>query len=126
MNSPFRLSSRAWMIIPSCAIGFLIWINCDRVQRVEYVSNLADWSVDTPAVDPTSPTGYADGTRRLLVPDHNHDSYQWIATTQQMLASGQWRVRHVGYYNAPFRRDVHSAPPPPGLVAPPGSGEHAV
>ncbi len=99
------------MIIPSCAIGFLIWINCDRVQRVEYVSNLADWSVDTPAVDPTSPTGYADGTRRLLVPDHNHDSYQWIATTQQMLASGQWRVRHVDYDNAPFGRELHSASP---------------
>jgi hypothetical protein len=94
------------MIIPLCAVGFLVWTNYERARRVDYVTNTDS---EDAAVDATSPTGYADGKRWLIVPEHNNRSYQWIAETQQMLARREWRMRHVDYDNAPFGREVHSA-----------------
>jgi hypothetical protein len=44
----------------------------------------------------------------LLAPGHNNESYQWIMQTQQMLATREWRLRHVGYDNAPAGRAVVS------------------
>lgn len=95
-------------MIPLCAFGFLVWADYARVQRVQYVSSIDREDV---AVDAASPTGYGGGLRWLIVPEHNSRSYQWIAETQQMLARGEWRVRHVDYENAPFGREVHSASP---------------
>lgn len=109
MRLPHWLSARAWLILPFLALGFTLWVNHVRVQQVEYVSQLAiGQSVKT---DAASPTGYAGGIRMLIVPGHNNDSYQWIAQTQQMLAAGEWRLRHVDYDNAPFGRTVESASP---------------
>lgn len=108
MSSPIRLSARAWMLVPLCAFGFLVWANYARVLRVEHVTNTD--KVDA-QMDAASPTGYAGGKRWLIVPEHNNRSYQWIAETQQMLAMGEWRVRHVDYENAPAGREVHSASP---------------
>src|SRR5690606_34903060 len=39
---------------------------------------------------------------------HNNETYQWIAQTQQMLATGEWRLRHTRYDNAPAGRPVSS------------------
>ena len=108
MPLPFRLPARAWMLIPLCACGLLAWVNYQRVQRVEYVTNTDH---EEAVVDAASPTGYAGGKRWLIVPEHNNRSYQWIAETQQMLARHEWRVRHVDYENAPVGREVHSASP---------------
>jgi hypothetical protein len=107
MPPPPRSISRAWLLVPLCAFGFLIWTNVQRAQRVEAVTNTDREAV----IDATSPTGYAGGKRWLIVPEHNNRSYQWIAETQQMLARGEWRVRHVDYENAPSGREVHSASP---------------
>lgn len=87
--------------------GFLVWIAAARIQRAEHISGLAEPAV----VDRASPTGYAAGLRRLIVPEHNNESYQWIAQTQQMLARGQVRIRHVDYDNAPLGRDVRTPSP---------------
>ncbi len=106
MNFLHRLSSFAWVLALIGAGGFLLWINAARSQRVEFISGLAG---PTPGVDTTSPTGYAAGLRRMIAPEHNNDSYQWIAQTQQMLARGEWHVRHVEYDNAPSGRDVYSS-----------------
>ena len=108
MNFLPRLSSRIWIIALLAAGGFLLWIDAGRIRRVEYISALAE---PVEAVDAASPTGYAAGLRRLIVPEHNNDSYQWIAQTQQMLARGEWRVRHVAYDNAPLGRDVRTPSP---------------
>jgi hypothetical protein len=108
MTPPSRISSSAWIIVLLVAGVFLGWINFVRAQRVNYVTEL----VPTEAVvDAASPTGYAGGLRRLIAPEHNNDSYQWIAQTQQMLARGEWRVRHVDYDNAPLGREVISPSP---------------
>ena len=96
------------MIIPVAAFGFLVWTDYGRMQHAAYVSGVAG---EEAVVDPTSPTGYADGKRWLIVPEHDNHSYQWIAETQQMLARGEWRVRRTDDENAPYGREVHSASP---------------
>jgi hypothetical protein len=99
------------VLLPLCALGFLLWTDAARVKRIEYVSSLAPWSTEAPAIDARSPTGYAGGTRRLIALEHENRSYQWIVQTQQMIARGEWRVRHVDYDNAPFGRGTRSASP---------------
>ena len=103
MSIPSKLSARAWLLIPLCAVGFLVWTNLERAQRAEQVTNT---DREEAVVDAASPTGYAGGKRWLIVPEHNNRSYQWISETQQMLTHGQWRVRHLEYENAPFGREV--------------------
>lgn len=111
MSSPPRFAFPLWLIGPVLALGFLIWTNVARVQRVGYVTGIAEWSVDEPAANAASPTGYADNQRRLIVPEHNNESYQWIAQTQRMLTTGEWRIRHNDADNAPFGRDTHLPSP---------------
>lgn len=100
--------SRLGVLIVAVAWGLILWGSITRIRRVEYVSNLPVAAV-TP--DRASKTGYADGIRLLVVPDQNPASYQWIVQTQQMLAEGEWRLRHVEYDNAPDGRAVHTPSP---------------
>jgi len=108
MRLPPRLSHRAWIIAPICALEFVAWEDLERAQRVEFVSKVAS---EEARFDAASPTGYADGKRWLIVPEHNNPTYQWIEETQLMRARGDWRVRHADYENAPLGREVHSASP---------------
>ncbi|HTL67373.1 MAG TPA: hypothetical protein VL200_06915 [Lacunisphaera sp.] len=108
MTPAARFSSLLWLLAPLLAFGFIVWMAAARIHRIEYVTNLVETET---ALDPTSPTGYAGGLRKLIVPEHNNDSYQWIAQTQQMLAGGEWRVRHVSYDNAPAGRTVLTPSP---------------
>jgi hypothetical protein len=96
---------------PLCAFGFLIWVNALRVRHVEYVSGNAEWSATEPAPDTSVPAGYARWQPRLIVPDHDGSSYEWLDQTRQMFARREWRVRHIDYENAPFGREVSSASP---------------
>lgn len=108
MSLRARFRSHLWLfaLVSACAFG--LWLTVVRVQRVEFVTNL----VPTDAVvDPSSATGYAHGLRQLIVPEPNSAACQWIVQTQQMLARGEWRVRHEDYDNAPVGREVLSASP---------------
>ena len=96
------------MIVLLAALGFVGWLDVARVRQVEATSALVE---ELPATDAASPTGYAGGTRVLIVPEHIDESYQWIAQTQQMLAQREWRVRHIDYENAPFGREVFASSP---------------
>jgi hypothetical protein len=100
--------SWGWWLALLCAGGFLTWGNIQRGERVNHVTATDQ---EGAVIDADSPTGYAGGKRWLIVPEHNHRSYQWIAETQQMLARGEWRVRHVDYENAPHGRPVYTASP---------------
>ena len=103
-----RISSRLWLVVPVCACGFLVWTGLARLQRVEDVSGLAG---SGRVLSASSPTGYANGQRELIVPERDEHSFHWIAQTQQMFARGEWRVRYVDYDNAPFGREVSSPSP---------------
>lgn len=108
MNLHPRLFPLAWLILPLCACGFLVWAGEVRRERVAYVTNLAG---DELKVEAASPTGWAGGVRRLIVPENSNDSFDWIAGTQLMLARHDWRVRHIDYENAPFGHEVNAASP---------------
>lgn len=111
MSLRFRSNFLLWTVAPVCAVAFLLWLASVRIDRIAHVSAQSDWSVDVPAEDSSSLTGYAGGTRRHIVPGPNQPSYDWIAQTQQMLASRTWRLHHVDTDNAPFGCEVHAASP---------------
>ena len=98
--------SRSWILIPVLACVFILWTNASRIQRIERVS---DVGAEALKLDPSSQTGYEHGVRKLIVPERNAASYQWIGQTQQMLARGEWRIRQVEYDNAPEGRENHNA-----------------
>lgn len=103
-----QLRSRLWLIAPLCALAFFVTLNIARIGRVAMVTRAGD---EPPAVEGASPTGYRGGVRNLIVANHNNQSYQWIAQTQQAAEHGAWRVRFVNYDNAPFGRSVFSPSP---------------
>jgi hypothetical protein len=96
------------MGIPALALVFLLTITLVRIADVQRLTQLTS---RPPAIDASSPTGYAGGVRLLIAPGHNNESYQWIAQTQQMIATGEWRLRHVDYDNAPTGRTLYSPSP---------------
>lgn len=101
----------AWLL-GMAALLVVVWrFHGSTVRRVERMRDIPEWSVDSATPDSHSQTGYAGGVRRLLVQGANDASYQWIEQTQQMLATGDWRVRHVSHENAPAGRVVHAASP---------------
>jgi len=94
-----------WIVVAG-ALGFVCWSDVQRARQVAYISGI---DAESAVVDPKSPTGYANGKRWLIVPEHNNASYQWIAETQQMLARGDWRVRRTDSANAPFGHEVRAS-----------------
>ena len=41
----------------------------------------------------------------------DNDSYAWLAHARDLMASGDWRIRHTFMDNAPFGRDLHWSHP---------------
>lgn len=98
--------SRFWIIVLLGALGFLAWVNARRIARIESVTA---WQQDAAPLSADSATGYADGTRELIVADRLGVTQETIALTQQMLAAGELRPRSWAAENAPFGREVHSS-----------------
>lgn len=101
-------SPRLWMLAPVCACGFLIWTSVVRVRHLSYVATATGAVIE---MDYNSPTGYAGGVRAIIPASRDTVSLEPIAQTQQMLARGDLRVRHVDYDNAPVGREVLSTSP---------------
>ncbi|MBS0664378.1 MAG: hypothetical protein JSR48_14025 [Verrucomicrobia bacterium] len=106
-----KLRSKAWILAVVAVVAYFAWDTGVRWRHIREVSATYGVTVDAPAVDRSSPTGYADGKRSLLLPDRDMDGYHWIMQAQQASAEGRWRVRHVDYDGAPDGRDVHWAAP---------------
>jgi len=110
--SPFsRTAPRLWVVATLCALVVVGWMDLGRVRRIDAVSALQGRARKVDQRDTLSPTGYADRQREQIVPETDGESAQWISLTQQMLATGQARVRHLDYENAPSGHGV-SAPSP--------------
>ncbi|HWA25768.1 MAG TPA: hypothetical protein VG734_08915 [Lacunisphaera sp.] len=107
MTPPQSHVFRAWVLVPACALALIAWMARARVERIAFTTGQASWSVDAPAVDPASPTGYAGQVRQQLIPQGIAGSQEWLQQTQQMLRTGDWRMRHVDYDNAPWGRESH-------------------
>ncbi len=109
MNRFSRLCTHLWLVTLLGALALLGRIAADNLAQADRLSNLADG--DTIAVDAASPTGYAGGLRKLVLPEMRHETFEAIAQTQQMLATGDWRLRHIDSDNAPVGR-TNFAPSP--------------
>jgi len=111
VSNRYRLPSWTWVAIPLSACGFLIGIDAVRVRHIDFVSENAEWATAETATGATALAAHAGWEPRLIVPEHNNASYEWLDQTRQMFARREWRVRHVDYENAPFGRDVSAASP---------------
>jgi hypothetical protein len=89
-----------WVLVPICAVGFLIWIDAFRAHRVIYAT--------TAVGDTAVQAGWRPS---LIVPEHANASFEWLDQTRQMFARRDWRVRHIDYENAPFGHAVYAASP---------------
>lgn len=106
-----RTPQLLWAAVPVLALAFVLWGDAVRVARVGAVSALPGRAHPVDLLDARSATGYAGGGREIVVPEADLAAFNWIAETQQMIASGQARVRHVDTENAPAGRPVGSSSP---------------
>lgn len=109
MNFVARLCTYAWIVVLLGAIALVCRVASVNLARADQLSALAGG--ETIVTDATSPTGYADGLRKLVLPELNHESFQAIAQTQQMLARREWRIRHTDADNASVGRAVFAPSP---------------
>lgn len=78
------------------------WTNLNSIEALTDTT----FTQALPEVDASSPTGYADGMRRVIMPQ-GLDGYQWIMIAQRVASEGKWRVREVDYDNFPAGREFH-------------------
>ncbi len=101
-------ANRLWMVVLLLAVGTVVLVDWPRLARLQRVAALIHGEA---SADAASPTGYAGGVRDRVLPDHDGNSYAWLAQTQTMAATGAWRIRSVTEENAPFGRSEHAAAP---------------
>lgn len=107
MNRLIRPTSLAWLALVVASAAWIVLVGTRRITQIEQVGG----QVPTVSADTASPTGYAHGTRGLLLPVGSAASQAWIMDVQKMMATGSWRVAHAAYDNAPQGRAVHGASP---------------
>lgn len=105
------LRAGQWLAFLALLIGFVWWDASIRSRHLLGLTSSFGVTVDAPAQDQRSPTGYVDGRRTLIIPAGSADTAHWIMQTQSMLHGGETRIRHVEYDNAPRGREVHWAIP---------------
>ena len=93
-------------------------------RRAEYVSNLPEWSSNTPETEAGSATGYQAGQRIAIVPGHDKLSFAMVANAQQMLARGEFRVERVDNENTPAGHVSHLASVYPWVLAATAAVDH--
>lgn len=106
-----RSTSALWIVTLLLIAAFVAWDALGRSKHLLLMDASYGVTVDQPATDASSPTGYEDGRRSLVLPTGGADSAHWIMQTQRMLADGPSRIRHVDYDNAPDGRAVHWGSP---------------
>jgi hypothetical protein len=107
MNRPFSPTSLAWLALVVASTVLLTWIDARRISEIERVSQL----VPGAPTDDNSPTGYARGSRNLILPEKTPSGQPWIMDVQREAARDAKPMRHATYDNAPEGRAVHGASP---------------
>ena len=108
-TTPLKIAPRiprwSWVFVPLLALGFIAATSAVRIHRVRYVSGLAGWSASG------RQGASAAWQPQLIIPGNQSSSFEWLDQTRQMFATGELRVRHIDYENAPYGHDVRSASP---------------
>ncbi len=109
LSGSFRFLT--WSAVPLVVMSFVIWDAVVRCRHILQVTASYGVTVDAPAIDARSPTGYEHGLRSMVMPEAGEDTAHWVMQTQTMIAQREWRLRQVDYDNAPLGREVHWASP---------------
>lgn len=88
---PSMLVGILGLLLLSVHIGFFAW-HTDRSAR----------AFDSRGVPPNTISGLTEP--RFFI---DNDAYAWMAHTRDLMASGDWRIRHTFMDNAPYGRDMH-------------------
>lgn len=97
-------SSRWWIISLAIAICLAAGINSSRALHSVFVSDSAGGA--ELKINESSSTGYENEARKLIIPQRNAGSFQWIMQVQEMFSQGTVRLQQVDYDNAPEGRVV--------------------
>ena len=101
----------AWVAALAVLLAGACYDAATRSRHILDLSASYGVTVDAPAVDPKSPTGYEHGLRSIILSAGASDTCHWIMQTQDMIARGEWRIHWVTYDHAPAGRGVHWAAP---------------
>ena len=93
----------------AAALLFLAADSARKLAAFRAATALGEQGRPAPAHAADSSTGYADGRRSQIL--QSTDGYHWVMQTQQMIATGDWRLRRVNYDNSPDGREVHWCSP---------------
>lgn len=107
----FDRGSLAWIVALLLGLALIGWDLRQQWVHLFQVSSAAPAILPAPESDAASLTGYAEGRRQMIYPGRSLDGTHWVAQTQQMLATGEWRLRHVTDDNAPTGREQHWGSP---------------
>lgn len=110
-RAPRSIASHAWWILLLLALALFWAATVRRVERVEALTDRPTWTVDEPGRDAASPTGFAQGQRRLIVPGHHNPSFWWIMEAQLTAEEGRLRLRHIDYDAVPDGRATRRTAP---------------
>lgn len=94
---------RGWLLVIALLIaagGFLIFDSAWRLRELDHATK-------TSVLSDTPPPRKEYLAREEVLPGGGLDARWWIIHTQQLIKSGQWRVRFTAQDNAPFGREVH-------------------
>lgn len=117
--------SKFWWL--AALAGALVFLSADSLRKLDGLGAATvrgETGRPAPVLAAGSPTGYEGGRRNLIL--GSTDGYHWVMQTQQMIATGEGRVRHVVYDNAPAGRDVHWCTPLHWWLAGIAWADHAV
>nr|MDI1247655.1 hypothetical protein [Lacunisphaera sp.] len=93
-------------------LGALLFLGADSARKLgalRAATALGEAGRPAPALSAASSTGYEGGRRNLIL--ESTDGYHWVMQTQQLIATGDWRLRRIDYDNAPDGREVHWCSP---------------
>ncbi len=111
-----RLRRPAPWWLPALALALVLtFLGVDSARRLEAVaavSAVRPTGAPMPVPDVASPSGFAAGQHRLILPATATDGYHWLLQTERQLAGGGLRIRGTSADNAPAGREVHWSSPP--------------
>ena len=107
-----RLARKApgWLVALA-AVGLTLVMDLARIDQARALTRLPGRADTGPAWTPPGPTGYPNRQREWIPLDRDDDAFEWIATTQRMLARRELRVRWCEDENAPVGRPVRATSP---------------
>lgn len=106
-----RITAHGWWVLLLGALALLAIETGRRIDRVDALTNSPTWSVDVPARDAASATGFEHGQRTLIVPGLHGPSFRWIMEAQKSVKDGKLRLRHIDYDAQPDGRETQRTAP---------------